>query len=79
MFTRKTMVDTEWTLPKNNVWVDEANLNEPTLALLAAISLEKGQEYFQIFPKSVNKPKFKEWATKLRELNGDDKICLFMD
>ena len=32
-----------------------------------------------IFPQSVNIPKFKEYLTKLREVNGDTKICLFMD
>ena len=53
------MVDTEWALPKQNVSVDEARLNEPCLALLSAISAEKGQEYFQIFPRSVNVAKFK--------------------
>ena len=79
MFTRKTVADLEWALPGENVRVDEAKLNEPTLALLSAISKEKGQEYFQIFPKSVDRPKFKEWMRKLRELNGNDKILLFMD
>ena len=49
MFTRKTVVDAEWTLPKENLQVDEAKLNEPTLALLSAISKERGQEHFQIF------------------------------
>ena len=42
VFTRKTLVDTEWALPKKNVSVDEALLYEPTLALLSAISKEKG-------------------------------------
>ena len=42
MFTRKTVVNTEWSLPKENIRVDEALLNEPTLALLSAISKEKG-------------------------------------
>ena len=32
-----------------------------------------------MFPQSVNIPKFKEYLTKLREANGDDKLCLFMD
>ena len=72
-------MDTEWALPGENVRVDEARLSEPTLALLSGISKERGQEHFQIFPKSVDLPKFKEWLRRLRELNGDDKICLFMD
>ena len=59
--------------------VDEAKLNEPTLALLSAISKEKGHEHYKIFDKSVNVAKFQEWLTELRAKNGDDKICLFMD
>ena len=53
-----TWTDLEWSLPKDNVAIDEAKLNEPTLALLSAISKEKGQEYFQIFEKSVKIQKF---------------------
>ena len=79
MLTRKNVIDSEWTLPKQNVRVDEARLNEPTLALLSAISREKGQERFRIFSKSVDIPKFKEWLQELRNLNVSEKICLFMD
>ena len=32
-----------------------------------------------LFPKSVNIQKFKEYLTKLREMNKDAKICCFMD
>ena len=59
--------------------VDCEKLAEPTLALLSGISKEKGQEHFMIFPKSVNIPKFKQYISGLREANGDDKICIFMD
>ena len=79
MFTRKTVADLEWALPGENIQIDEAKLKEPTLALLSAISKERGQEHFQNFAKSVKIPGFKDWLRKLRELNGDDKICLFMD
>ena len=43
------------------------------------MSKEKGQELFLIFERSVDIPKFKEWLMRLREENGNDKICLFMD
>ena len=32
-----------------------------------------------VFERSVNIPKFKQYLTELREANGDDKICIFMD
>lgn len=57
MFTRKTVADTEWSCPGENFRVDTARLNEPTLALLAAISKEKGHEYSKVFLKSVDVPK----------------------
>ena len=32
-----------------------------------------------LFPKSVNVAKLKEYLTKLREENGNTKVCIFMD
>ena len=58
MFTRKTVAQTEWALSGENMTVDEAKLNEPTLAMLAAISKDKGREHYRVFPKSVNIIKF---------------------
>ena len=54
-------------------------MQEPTLAVLASISKEKGLEHYRIFDNSVNIPKFKEFLQELRENNGDEKIALFMD
>ena len=79
MFTRKTVADTEWALPGQNVSVDTKMLDEPTLALLSGISKEHGQEHFKIFLKSVDIPKFGEYLEELRQKNGEEKICLFMD
>ena len=73
------MTDTEWCRMKENARVDEAKLNEPTLALLAGISKERGVDHYKIFEKSVNIAKFKEWLTGLRDVTGDDKVALFMD
>ena len=79
MFTRSTLPDTEWARPGENMAVDVAMKDEPTLALLAGVSKEKGVEHFQIFEKSVNKEKFQEYIDALRAANPDDKICIFMD
>ena len=78
-FTRKTMIDTEWSMPGENVRVDEARLSEPTLALLAGISKENGLEHFRVFPKSVNIEKFKQYLQELSERNEGAKLALFMD
>ena len=79
MFTRKTLPETEWSLPKENMQVDLKRLEEPTLALLAGISKEKGLEHCQIFKRSVNVDKFMDYLQKLRAANGHEKIALFLD
>ena len=62
-FTRTTVPKAEWCLRKQNATFDQADLDEPTLALLSGISKEKGQETFMIFEKSVNIVKFKQYLT----------------
>lgn len=62
MFTRKTIAETEWAKKGQNMQVDQAKLDEPTLALLCGISKEKGMEHFEIFEQSVNKVKFAEYV-----------------
>ena len=79
MFTKTTVPKQEYCLPHRNMTVDKGWINEPTYALLSGISREKGQEFYMLFEKSVNVEKFKEYLVKLREKNGNDKICIFMD
>ena len=78
-FTRSTMPKAEYCLQGQNMPADLAHLQEPTLAVLSAISKEKGQEHYQIYENSVNVQKFKAYLQQLRDKNGDDKIALFMD
>ena len=79
MVTRKSVKESEWTQLKENMSIDQAKLNEPTLALLASISKENGLEYWQLFKKSVTIPKYIEWLDGLRAANPDEKICLYID
>ena len=58
MFTRKTVPQMAWARKNENVRIDQEKLQEPTLALLAGISKEKGVEHFQIFEYSVNTERF---------------------
>ena len=79
MVTRSTVPLTEYCHPKQNMTVDMVRLNEPTLALLSAVSKEKGQEHYKIFELSVNIPKFKQYLQELKQANNQDKLCIFMD
>ena len=79
MFTKAALPQSEYCLPKENVNIDKSQAYEPAMALLSGISKEKGLEHYMLFPRSVNIQKFKDYLIKLREVNGDAKICLFMD
>ena len=78
-FTRRTVPQTEWMLPGENVAVDQDLVKEPCLSLLSGISKERGQEHYQLYTKSLNIQRFKEYLKELRARNGDDKVCIFMD
>ena len=55
----------EFSQDKENMAVDLAKLEEPTLALLCGISKENGLEHFEIFEQSVNVEKFKQYLDGL--------------
>ena len=61
------------------VEVNQQSLNDQTLAVLVGISKEKGVDLVMTFEHSVNKEKFKEFITKLREKYQDDNLCLYFD
>ena len=78
-FSRSTVPKTEYCRQGQNVAADLAFMQEPTRAVLASISKEKGLEHHRIFDNSVKIPKFKEFLQELRAMNGEDKIALFID
>ena len=78
MFTRRAMPKLEWAAKHHNAEIDEAQLNEPTKALLMGIS-ESGVEQWKIFAKSVNIKKFQQYLQLVRDAHGDEKVALFMD
>ena len=59
--------------------IPQKNVDQPVYALILAISEEKGLEHHQIFDKSVNGAKFKEYLLNLRRKNEYQKIAIFLD
>ena len=78
-FTRSTVPKTEYCRQGENVAADLAYMQEPTLAVLASISKERGLEHYQIYDYSVNIAKFKQFLQELRAKNGKEKIAIFLD
>lgn len=59
--------------------VTDAQLNEPTLAVVAAISETRGLMAFSIYPRSINTTRFMEFLKKLRKVAIGAPITVFLD
>ena len=79
IFSRKAMLKNVWARKHENGEIDEAMLNEPTMALLMSISQENGVEPWKIFKRSVNTDKFCQYLQMVRDRHPDKKLCIFMD
>lgn len=78
-FTRNTLPESEWTLPKQNVTLDLVLKREPTLSLLHGVSKDGGNEHYCIYKDSINTKKFKKYLDELAASLPGVKLCLFMD
>ena len=79
VFSRKAMLKNVWARKHENGEIDQAMLNEPTMALLMCISQENGIEPWKIYKKSVNTDKFCQYLHLVRERHPDTQLTIFMD
>ena len=68
-----------WALPKTNISVDQKEINIGAHAILLAVSREYGVDHVEVFPKSINKVKFKAFLENLRSKYPFEDIILVMD
>jgi transposase len=47
--------------------------------LIAGISIDKGLDYYELYPRSINTESFEEFITTLAKKNKGKKLALFMD
>jgi len=64
--TKSTLPKVEWSLPKENMKLDLSRIDTGPIAVLGAVSRERGIEHIMLFEKSVNIPKFKVFLEELR-------------
>ena len=79
MVTRTTIPKLDWSHKFQNSEVDYSQLNRDPIAIVAAVSRERGLELAMQFPKSVNVTKFKVFLDELRRINPYDNILLIGD
>ena len=59
--------------------LDYRQMSMKPIAVLGAVSREKGIEHMMTFQKSVNNTKFKTFLEELRNKNPFDDVILMMD
>lgn len=79
MITKRTFPTHDWSKLHSNTMMDWSQMNNEPIAVLGAVSREKGIELMMTFRKSVNVPKFKIFLEELRNRNPLDNIILVMD
>ena len=66
MVTKSSFPTHDWSKLKTNTKMDMSWKNNEPIAVLGAVSREKGIEHVMTFRKSVNVPKFKVFLEELR-------------
>ena len=79
MVTKRTIPKSDWSLKHSNTCLDFQNLNNGAIAVLAAVSRERGVELAMTFKRSVNVPKFKVFLDELRRRNPFDNMLIVFD
>ena len=65
MCTKKTWPKTDWSFKRQNTTTEWHQMNMQAIAIIAAVSREKGIELAMTFPKSVNVSKYKIFLENL--------------
>ena len=68
-----------WTLQRTNITLDQSEVYTKVFAVIVSISRESGVELVSVFPKSVNKKKFRVFLESLRKKYPFEDIMLMMD
>ena len=79
MVTKRSIPKSDWSLKYKNTGLDFNQLNNGAIAVLAAVSREKGVELVMTFKRSVNVPKFKVFLEELRRRNPFDSMLIVFD
>ena len=79
MFTYNTRKDVEWSLPKHAFCIPIESLYGATLAVVAAISVERGLIHYEIHPKALNRKSFSTFVSNVANVAESKNKVMFLD
>ena len=79
MYTKSTFGTHEYSKKHCNMRVDLSKTSTEAIAVVVAISRERGIEHMMQSPKSINKASFKLFLNDLRQKTLFDDIAIVMD
>ena len=79
VITKKTLQTHACSLKRTNILLDIHKTNINCHAVVLAVSRENGVEYVDVYEKSINMIKFKNFLDNLKTKYSEDRVCLVMD
>ena len=79
VFTKTTIPRLDYALKYSNQTVDEKDFYSKYIAVIAAISADRGVDTILIYDQAVNRFDFIEFLKHLRSLNEDRRLHVFLD
>ena len=79
MFTTKTMATSAFSNKLDNIKINIADTNTPALALVAAVSRERGLEHWRLYDFSLNADRYMEFLDGVAADHPEGNVAIFMD
>ena len=79
VFTFNTFSNRAWSAKYTRIEVADADAKIKTMALVAAVSDDRGLEWYALYPKSISTPEFVVFVESLSAKFGGSEFCMFMD
>jgi hypothetical protein len=79
VFTFNTFSTGAWSSKYSSIQVSDADAKIKTIALVAAISEDRGLEAYALHPRSINTEQFVQFIELLSEMFSGSEFSMFMD
>ena len=79
MVTKRTFPTHDWSKLHTNTSFDLSKVDAKAIAVIGAVSRERGMELAMTFPRSINIVRFKIFLQQLRDKYPFDNLLLMMD
>ena len=78
-FTKLSFQNVDWSVRRSNRSVDQRNIYTGYKSVIVTVSADCGLERYDIYDQAITATEFIKHLEKLRKINGDTRLAIFMD